>query len=293
MKLTIITINLNNAHGLERTIKSVIDQTFTDFEYLVIDGGSTDGSVDVIRKYAEKITWWISEPDNGIYNAMNKGILRARGEYLQFLNSGDRLTGSGILFPFLESSDNIDIIYGNVNIVSQDSKPTLHLMPKESELTLAYFLQKTITHQAAFIRKDLFRDSLYDESFRIYSDWKFFIQKIILCGCSLRYINRPVVNYDSNGISNRKEDFGLLHAEEKGKILSQIIPSRILTDYEIIVLAGNSTLLKHLPYLNTTRGFQKAVTSLVGFLISIYRLFRKIFKKPAGRQELSKYIFSK
>lgn len=79
MKLSIITINRNNAAGLRRTIESVVSQTYTDFEYIIIDGASTDGSVEVIKEYSDKITYWVSEPDTGIYNAMNKGILKAQG----------------------------------------------------------------------------------------------------------------------------------------------------------------------------------------------------------------------
>ncbi len=84
MKLSIITINFNNAVGLKKTIESVVNQTSNDFEYIVIDGGSKDGSIDIIKKYDSKINYWISEPDNGIYHAMNKGILLAKGDYLEF-----------------------------------------------------------------------------------------------------------------------------------------------------------------------------------------------------------------
>ncbi|MDR2910496.1 MAG: glycosyltransferase [Bacteroidales bacterium] len=94
MKLSIITINLNNVAGLQKTIESVVKQTFTDYEYIVIDGGSTDGSADIIKQHANKITYWVSEPDKGIYNAMNKGIRVAKGEYCLFLNSGDWLINS-------------------------------------------------------------------------------------------------------------------------------------------------------------------------------------------------------
>jgi glycosyltransferase involved in cell wall biosynthesis len=89
MKLSVITINYNNAIGLRKTIESVVNQTFRDYEYIIIDGGSTDGSVDVIKEYADKIDYWVSEPDKGIYNAMNKGVAAAHGEYTNFLNSGD------------------------------------------------------------------------------------------------------------------------------------------------------------------------------------------------------------
>ncbi len=89
MKLSIITINKNNAYGLRKTIQSVINQTYSNIEYIIIDGASTDGSIDVIKKFEDKIDWWASEPDTGIYNAMNKGIKIATGDYCQFLNSGD------------------------------------------------------------------------------------------------------------------------------------------------------------------------------------------------------------
>ena len=88
-KISIITINYNNCEGLRRTIESVVNQTCRDFEYIIIDGGSTDGSVDVIKRYADNIDYWVSEPDKGIYNAMNKGIRMATGDYVQILNSGD------------------------------------------------------------------------------------------------------------------------------------------------------------------------------------------------------------
>ena len=98
-KLTIITINLNNAAGLEQTMQSVLSRTRQDIEYVVVDGASTDGSVEVVRHFADLFgerMKWVSEPDAGIYNAMNKGIRMAAGEYLQFLNSGDYLAADDV-----------------------------------------------------------------------------------------------------------------------------------------------------------------------------------------------------
>ena len=89
MKYSIITVNYNNKEGLRKTIESVISQTFRDFEYIVIDGGSSDGSAELLKEYSDKITYWVSEPDKGIYNGMNKGIAKATGDYLNFMNSGD------------------------------------------------------------------------------------------------------------------------------------------------------------------------------------------------------------
>ncbi len=97
MLLSIITINYNDKFGLERTIKSVQEQTFTNFEHIIIDGGSTDGSKEVIEANKNSFSYWVSEPDKGIYNAMNKGIKEAKGEYLFFLNSGDHLNGQNAL----------------------------------------------------------------------------------------------------------------------------------------------------------------------------------------------------
>ena len=109
MKLSIITVNLNNAVGLKKTICSVINQTFLDIEYIIIDGGSLDGSLEIIKEYEKKITYWVSEPDSGIYNAMNKGIMHANGEYLQFLNSGDWLVNDSIIEKFLKETTYCDL----------------------------------------------------------------------------------------------------------------------------------------------------------------------------------------
>ena len=114
MTLSIITVNLNNRDGLLRTIESVISQTFKDFEWIVIDGGSTDGSKELIEQYADHFAYWVSEPDTGIYNAMNKGIKMAKGEYMQFLNSGDFLRSSTILYDVFSIMPKADIIYGNI-----------------------------------------------------------------------------------------------------------------------------------------------------------------------------------
>ena len=114
MKYSIITINYNNKDGLKKTIESVINQSCKDFEYIIIDGGSTDGSVDVIRQYADRINYWISEPDKGVYNAMNKGVAQAHGEYLNFMNSGDCFSDNSVLENIAHSLCSYDIVTGKV-----------------------------------------------------------------------------------------------------------------------------------------------------------------------------------
>ena len=112
MKYSIITVNFNNRDGLRKTIESVIHQTCRDYEYIVIDGGSTDGSVDVLKEYDKNIDYWVSEPDKGIYNAMNKGITQAHGEYLNFMNSGDCFYDKNVLENLCEKGLSSDIIVG-------------------------------------------------------------------------------------------------------------------------------------------------------------------------------------
>ena len=132
MKYSIITINYNNKEGLERTIQSVLGQISKDYEYIIIDGGSTDGSVDVIRQYADHISYWISEPDKGRYNAMNKGIRQATGDYLNFMNSGDTFHSSSVLEDIAKMNFDEDIITGGF----YDSEKKIKHIIKPQEVTL-------------------------------------------------------------------------------------------------------------------------------------------------------------
>ena len=114
-KISIISINYNNKEGLRKTVESVVNQTYKNFEYIVIDGGSTDDSTDILDEYHEKINYIVSEPDSGIYNAMNKGIKVAKGDYLLFLNSGDCLIDQFVIQKVItELNDKISIYYGNL-----------------------------------------------------------------------------------------------------------------------------------------------------------------------------------
>ena len=204
MKLSIITINYNNRDGLRKTIESIVNQTCRDFEYIIIDGGSTDGSIDVIKKYADKIDYWVSEPDKGIYNAMNKGIAVAHGEYLNFMNSGDSLYDStviGNVRPYLCKSD---FYVGNVYVCKDGhiaEKPLKSTFVKGNLLNQIMF--SGIPHQASFIRKDSFeRFGYYREDLKIASDFDHFYKAIMLNNASIQPIDLDVAIYDGNGISS-------------------------------------------------------------------------------------------
>jgi glycosyltransferase involved in cell wall biosynthesis len=253
---------------------SVVDQTYANYEYIIIDGGSTDGSVDVIREYANKITYWVSEPDRGIYNAMNKGILQARGEYLHFLNSGDWLIDKNTYYSVFDQAVKTDILYGDVNVVYSKSKVVKLTLPQEAELSMLFFINNAFNHQAAFISRNLFINSMYDENYKIFSDWEFFMQKIILENCSIKYLDQTIVNYDANGFSNNP-DYFKLHTKEKDTILSQLLPARMLSDYKKMELVLKSPLSRELYFLSNTDRFQKFVAYVVRKLIKTYMVLKK------------------
>lgn len=226
MKLSIITINLNNGDGLRKTIQSVLSQEYVDFEYIIIDGGSQDDSVEIIKEYDNRINYWISEPDTGIYDAMNKGIVKSKGEYLLFINSGDFLSENILNRIISSDSLNSDIIYGNAFVVFKNGERELFIPPKE--LTFSTFFNGTICHQATFIKKELFKKyGMYNDRYRIVSDWLFFIKAIVFGNVMVRYIDEMISTVDGHGIGT-----SAFAANERIKALSSIIPESIIKDYQ-------------------------------------------------------------
>jgi glycosyltransferase involved in cell wall biosynthesis len=230
MKLTIITINLNNVQGLQKTIESVICQTFNDYEYIVIDGGSNDGSFDLIKKYQDKISYWVSEPDKGIYDAMNKGIAQAHGEYLQFLNSGDWLVNESIIETIINDAPDCDLLYGNLIEVYPNGKTRVNYGTNGSNITFFTFYKGTVAHPSAFICRTLFTQyGLYDDQLKIASDWKFYLIAFGLNPSKIIYKNISVCYFDMKGVSNTQNE---LCKAEREKVLLNLIPQPILSDYK-------------------------------------------------------------
>jgi glycosyltransferase involved in cell wall biosynthesis len=199
-KLSIITVNFNNKEGLQKTIQSIESQTWQDFEFIVIDGGSTDGSTQLIEE-CQRINYSLSEKDNGVYNAMNKGIRMAKGEFVLFMNSGDCLHSEDTLSKVSTMLDtDYDILYGNNYEINLHSKK---LKTYPDELTFSFFYLHSLCHQATFIRRKLF-DALfyYNEEYKIASDWEFFIYAICYKEVSYKYINEIICDYDMIGISS-------------------------------------------------------------------------------------------
>lgn len=226
-EVSIITINFNNVVGLKNTVESVISQSFQGKEYIVIDGGSTDGSAQLIEQYSDRLTYWISEKDAGIYNAMNKGIKAAKGEYLLFLNSGDCFVNEQILEKVQAELTGAEIIYGNGILITESGELIPHEMPEA--LDLVFFSRASLFHPSTFIKRELFdRHGLYNEENRIVSDWEFFLKTIILHNVPVKKIAYNISMIEEGGISRKKENFPMVMGEiEAG--LKRHFPPAVLT----------------------------------------------------------------
>lgn len=241
MKYSIITINYNNKDGLRKTIESVINQTYRDFEYIVIDGGSTDGSADVLQEYNSQITYWVSEPDKGIYNAMNKGITKAKGDYLNFMNSGDCFYDGNVLQKIVNSGISTDMIIGKDYWYNPKTKKDFAtILPLRIEMFTFY--KGSLPHQSTFFKRTLFNETLYDEKLKVVSDWKFYILKIIGEGCSVSYFNDVICKKDS------KDGVGYTQAElaksEKDTFIANFLPIGIQRHYDMLTKLDASTYYK-------------------------------------------------
>ena len=230
MKLSIITVNLNNRDGLQKTIDSVVSQTFHDFEWIVIDGGSTDGSKDLIDQYSDHIAYWVSEPDTGIYCAMNKGIQVAHGEYLLFLNSGDWLCDNNVLSKVFSQSHTSEILYGYMVRGSLNGEPC-HAAMMKPVLYWYDFIGNSLPHQASFIARNAFEKyGLYDESYKIAADTKFFIKAIVWNKASYEFIPMKIAVFEGGGISTSE----LMREERDIRLSKEMFPEMMLDDIPLL-----------------------------------------------------------
>ena len=229
MKFSIITINYNNLNGLKKTVDSVLCQDFEDFEFIIIDGDSIDGSAEYLVENQAYFSYWVSEPDAGIYDALNKGILASTGDYLFFLNSGDWLYSSEILKAI---SQNIlcgrDIYYGDVMLQFLD-REMLYNYPRD--LRFSYFFNGTICHQAMIISKKLFSEvGLYNTDYTIISDWEFILKAIFIHQSSYKKLDIVFSNYDMSGVSSQSQNRTQIRNDRK-VILKQLFPG-FVQDYQ-------------------------------------------------------------
>lgn len=243
-KLSIITVNLNNKDGLIKTIDSVKSLFYNNYEHIIIDGGSNDGSVEIIKEYHKinKDLKWVSESDKGIFNAMNKGVLKAKGEYCLFLNSGDWLIEKDIINKVFQQINNEDIIY--CDILTDKNEKWIY----PNHLSILYFYSNCIGHPSTFHKRELFDNiGLYDESLKITADYDFFIKAIVKNKATYKHIPILLTCFNTDGISLTQVDLKELEKNE-------ILKNNFEDDYDDILRYRE--LLKEYQYYKSSRLIQ-------------------------------------
>lgn len=211
LKISVVTVSYNAAETIEETIQSVVNQTYDNIEYIIIDGGSTDGTLDIIKKYADRLAYWVSEPDKGIYDAMNKGIAVASGDYINFMNAGDKFINSKIvdlLSKHIVESD--DVIYGNWKI---DDYSNQIRYPRN----LNYMkFGSCLCHQSTFTKTSLLKLQGYNTSYRIAADYEKACY-LYAKGYKFKYINEVIADYSIDGVSDTQTMLSLSEAKNISK----------------------------------------------------------------------------
>ena len=269
---SVITVNRNNREGLLRTVKSVSSQRWRDLEFIVIDGASTDGSADVLREHDRHISYWTSEPDRGIYQAMNKGIRKAAGRYLNFMNSGDRFYDDRVLervasYIMAGDAPEADIITGR-DYHYDEGRGLGHASIQPVRLSMVTFFNATLDHQSSFIRRELFADSLYREDLRLVSDWAFFLDKVVIEGRRVQFIPDIVCFREAGGITWQQYDKNL---RERDACLHRLLPPGVYQDYATLSHLDKDSLYKLFVLCEQPR----AVRWLTYCIKALYRLLKR------------------
>lgn len=246
--LSIITINLNNIIGLQKTLESVVAQTWVEYEHIVVDGGSLDRSIELLQGFNYPLLTFVSEPDRGIYHAMNKGIEMAKGNYLLFLNSGDYLHNGDVLQRCIEQMDtNSDIVYGDIYI--RQNNGSLLQTNYPVELSFRYFYNgNSLPHPASIIRKTLFsRVGKYNENYQIVSDWEFWLKAIFVARASYSKVPLVITVFNSDGISSQQKSKKIIFQERRHSI------QKHFSFYKVLEAKFINGVLIFLNYLGTCK----------------------------------------
>ncbi len=265
MKISVVTVNLNNSDGLEQTLKSLASQSYNEFELIVIDGGSLDGSVDVIKNFGSLVTYWVSEKDKGTYHAMNKGILASKGEYCFFLNSGDSLTDANVFENISKESLWADIVSGNVLKIRENGKYR-KIVPHEKP-SLLKLCAHSLPHQATLIKRDLFDEvGCYDETFKIVSDFDFFLKALVIHKKSYQRVDIDFSFFNLAGISSNRKYFPLAK-EESFRCLQNNFPDMVddLMDYRYFY---TSNIGQTIQLLKKNKKLYQKTDKFLGWLVN-------------------------
>lgn len=228
MKVSIITVVLNDDVGLKRTIESVLAQTYDDIEFLVIDGGSSDGTLRVIEEHKADINFWISEEDKGIYYAMNKGIKKSTGEWINFMNAGDTFYDKETLKSLFElnKAAEFDVFYGDRHVRFDGVRPNKIIKAGAIE---KLFMGSQFCHQSSFVRRSLLKEEQFNTTYNIAADFYFFLQ-CYLEGRKFFYAGIPIASVESGGVSDIEQ--GRVVVEWRS-IVRSLAPEKLGLNLEI------------------------------------------------------------
>lgn len=201
-KITIITASYNSAKTIEQCISSIVNQTYDNIEYIVIDGASTDGTVDIIKRYSDRIAYWVSEPDQGIYNALNKGITHATGDYIDIIGSDDSLTDPQIIEQVVSEMQDEPDILSCAEWCVDDDMGYQHLYDNVPARDKSTYSGGMVPHAAMFTKRDLLHKYPFDESYRIAGDYKFFLQCYYDPDVRIKFSDLIVAFFASGGASS-------------------------------------------------------------------------------------------
>jgi glycosyltransferase involved in cell wall biosynthesis len=260
--VSIVTVCLNDARGLERTIESVRQQSFVDRELIVVDGGSADGSVDVLRRSGDTVTSWTSRSDGGVFDGQNEGARRARGEWLVFLNAGDTFAQPDALRLMMEHADGVDVVYGDAIWEKPTGERWVSAQP--DPLTLEFFMRTALPHQATAVRRRRFEElGPFDTTFQVAADHAFFLKAIVIHGVRTRHVAAPVAVQLFGGRSTSGEWYPTLRLERQ-RAKEEILSPVLLQNWEQYLRASQGpvsyfvrTMLR--PYARRLRGVSRRI----------------------------------
>ena len=268
MKLSIITITYNNLNGLMNTSGSIAEQSCQDFEWIIIDGGSTDGTVEYVKKMKRQPEQWISERDKGVYDAMNKGIRMANGEYLLFMNAGDVFYASDTLEKAMGMKIDADVMYGDVIYMHPKKAKAVHFTDRVTLMTL---YDQAFNHQSTFIRKELLAEKGYDEKYRMVADWKAYLEWF-LTGRSFRHLPIYICRYDMTGLStvNKNEVY-----KERDAFFAELLSPEVLEVLQDWHSYQNRQCLRAREYCNKNVVYKRIIRSTLHLIKWIDDIFSK------------------
>jgi glycosyltransferase involved in cell wall biosynthesis len=263
--VSIVTVVYNGHSTIEETIRSVIGQTYDNFEYIIVDGGSTDGTIEKLRQYDDQIDYWISEPDSGIYDAMNKGVDLAKGRWIYFIGADDVLVSNTVLSQVFKQKRSGDLLYGNV--LWGDTGKVY-----DGPFTLSKLRDGNICQQAIFYRRSLlYKMGKFDTKYRYLADWVFNMRAFAKWNVRANYIDTIVARYALSGISNHEVDVTFLADRET---LFRKIFWRTYRKEEIKI-----------------KKEEILITLRVRTITTIYNAFQIIFPNGTKRRNIARHIF--